>query len=236
MSEYPIQSFIELVSFDQATYALEDKIQQMVREVELLEKTCQDLRSSGTMGVDRLKHARKEVDQAELTMKTLERQEQEAKEKLEKVTSKREYQAALKEIEKFKQQQHEFEKTLVIAWNKFEAAKKEEETRQAGDECKNSELVFDINQKREALLQLRAELDQRVRDRELKKANVPAVWLEKYVLMRSRVTDPVVPVVNGSCSACFYNLPAQEMLFLSRNKLIQCKGCYRFLYTQTPKE
>lgn len=236
MSGHVLQSFIELVSFDQATYALEDKIQQTEKEIELLEKTAHDLSSGSTVVASRLKEARKEVDHVELTMKTLELQEQEEKQRLEKVTNKKEYQSIVKEIDTLKRQQHDYEKTLLVAWNKFETLKKEHEARHADDEKRSAELTFDMKQKQEALAALQQELEQRLQEREAKKALVPTEWLEKYILMRSRVADPVVPVVNGSCTACFYNLPPQEFLSLTKNAMIQCKGCYRFLYIATPQE
>ena len=48
--------------------------------------------------------------------------------------------------------------------------------------------------------------------------------------MQSRVTDPVVPVQQGSCSACFYDITEQRLVALRRHALLQCEGCYRFLY------
>ena len=53
---------------------------------------------------------------------------------------------------------------------------------------------------------------------------------EKYAVMRAKVTDPVVPVIDGSCSACFYKISPQDMQLLARRKLVQCKDCFRLLY------
>jgi len=61
---------------------------------------------------------------------------------------------------------------------------------------------------------------------------IPAEWLEKYAMMRSKVSDPVVPALDGSCCACFYHLPSRDMIVLSRNTLIECKSCFRFIYQE----
>jgi predicted nucleic acid-binding Zn-ribbon protein len=52
------------------------------------------------------------------------------------------------------------------------------------------------------------------------------------------VADPIVPVFDGSCSACFYAMTGQDMQELYKNKLLQCRGCYRFVYLpqETHKE
>ncbi len=76
----------------------------------------------------------------------------------------------------------------------------------------------------------------RLQERAALEKNVPAEWLEKYASMRSRVPDPVVPVINGHCSACVYKVSDQDMLMLSRNKLLQCKDCYRFLYLPSKQD
>jgi predicted nucleic acid-binding Zn-ribbon protein len=52
------------------------------------------------------------------------------------------------------------------------------------------------------------------------------------MMMRTRTADPVVPVLDGSCSACFHYLTEQDLLLIKKNKLMQCKGCYRFLYSE----
>ena len=71
MNEHPIQSFIELVNFDQTTYALEDEIQQTKKEVEILNQKRTDLSEGLDLVKARMQDMRKEVDRAELEMKSL---------------------------------------------------------------------------------------------------------------------------------------------------------------------
>lgn len=80
------------------------------------------------------------------------------------------------------------------------------------------------------------ELISKEQARDDKEKCVPDEWLEKYSMMRMRVADPVVPVLNTSCSACFYTVTEQGMQQLSRNQLLQCKECYRFLYLEQKDE
>jgi len=232
MSDYPVQSFIDLVSFDQSTYVIEDEIHQIKKDIESLQDKEETLRGDFEFFKTRMRDARKAVDQAELEQKELEQKEIARKEKLDHAADQREYKALTKEIETLKRNQHDHEETLLFTWNKFELAKKEYELREKESEIKAAELKERAEQKNAKMQDLQKELEGRIAQRGEKLKLVPPEWMEKYVLMRSRVSDPVVPVVRGSCSACFYHLPPQDFLELKRKRLSQCKGCYRFLYIE----
>ena len=235
MSDYPVQSFIDLVNFDQSTYAIEDEIHQVEKHISDLAISQEGLQTDLGLAKGVMQDARKVVDRAELQMKELEQQEREEKKRLDQVSNQKEYQSVLKEVSLLKKKQHDYEETLLVAWNKLEVAKKEYELRQVEFEQKLVDLAKTVEEKKEKLITLRSDLEVRNGQREERKKNIPPEWLEKYVLMRSRVDDPVVSVVLGNCSACFYNLPPQDFLELKRKKMLQCKGCYRFLYIEEPQ-
>jgi len=230
MSEYPLQSFIDLISFDQVTYTLEDEIEQEKKDVQNLKQSQADFLAQFDIAKKRMQDAKKEVSKAELEMKELEGREREEKLRLEGVKNQKEYRSVQKEIEALKKKQHDYEETLLIAWNKFESAKNEHDVQKSECETKIKEINSEIEQKQGKQGALLEDLKRRKAERELKVKSIPEEWLEKYVLMRSRVSNPVVPVIDGNCTACFYNLPPQDLLELKRNKMLQCKGCYRFLY------
>jgi len=236
MNEYPLQSFIDLVAFDQGTLALEDEIQQIQKDIEMLERKQAELTQALEHEKAVMHNARKEVDSAELEMKELEQQEQEEKKRLDMTSNQKEYQAIQKEIAALKKKQHDYEETLLFAWNTFESAKKAYEEHHVQYEQKIAELNTSVEEKKSKKETLQKDLDIRYSQREQKTKTIPPEWLEKYILMRSRVEDPVVPVVSGSCSACFYHLPPQDFLELRRRKMLQCKGCYRFLYVEQAQQ
>jgi predicted nucleic acid-binding Zn-ribbon protein len=59
---------------------------------------------------------------------------------------------------------------------------------------------------------------------------VPSELRENYLNLRSRITNPVVALQGQSCSGCCIELLAQDMHSLSTRTVIQCRGCYRFLF------
>ena len=59
---------------------------------------------------------------------------------------------------------------------------------------------------------------------------MPEQWISDYTRMRRSVVNPVVPIENGSCSACFESLAAHEISQVARKQLAPCGGCFRFLF------
>jgi predicted nucleic acid-binding Zn-ribbon protein len=59
---------------------------------------------------------------------------------------------------------------------------------------------------------------------------VPEEFLQQYVSMKERVPNPAVPIINDSCTGCFYGISRPELIKAQQGSLITCKGCYRFLY------
>jgi len=236
MNEYPLQSFIDLVNFDQQTSTLEEAVERVTKEIDTLQQHQDSLTENLEQAKKKLHDLRKEVDRAELEMKDLEQKELAEKKRLDQVKNNKEYQSVFKEIETIKRQQHDYEETLLAAWKKFEVINSEYETLKTSYQQKSDEFKTAINQKKEEHKKVQADLDDRNQKRELKKKNIPEEWLEKYGIMRSRVSNPVVPVLHEGCSACFYHLPPQDFLGLKRRKMLQCKGCYRFLYVEQDKQ
>jgi len=59
---------------------------------------------------------------------------------------------------------------------------------------------------------------------------VPIELRENYLNLRTRIINPVVALNGQSCSGCCIELLAQDMQSLSARTVIQCRGCYRFLF------
>jgi predicted nucleic acid-binding Zn-ribbon protein len=231
MSETPFQAFIDLIQFDQASLSIEQAIKALQQEIETLKK--QEIESNHKFDEVKQKvhDARKEVDELELEMKELDQAEKNKKERLETATDYKQYQSFKNEIEALKRKQHEYEEVLLNAWNRLENAQKEFEIIKKDHANKIDMLSKEIEKKMQVISGLQTDINERSEQRIIKEKIVPQEWLEKYAMMRSKVSNPVVPVINGSCSACFYKVTEQDLIQLRRRKLLQCKGCYRFLYS-----
>lgn len=232
MNESPFERFIELVQVDQ-------KINALNRSIASLEKknkenhTHEELqKKSLDMVKEKLHVLKKEVDSQELEMKILDQQESEKKYKLDHVSNHKEYQLLKSEIDKLKKDQHQLEEHLITAWNQLENAKKEWDNAQKACDTQLNIVQGDIKKNQEQIESIQQDVKKLVDERGQKEIGLPAEWLEKYAVMRARVSDPVVPVVDGSCSACFYKISVQDMNDLKHRKLLQCKDCFRLLYLE----
>lgn len=242
MNEQPYRSLIDLVAFDQELERLYTLVEHhKIQKQELYHKQ-QMLQQELDQAKERLHGARKEVDIHELTMKELEEQLQEKKKRLDTVSNNKEYQSINTEINKIKQQQHDLEQVLVDVWHRLEAAQRTYDAQTKGQEEQMKTVAASQEEVIKKIDQLHQEMSVKEKERVEKEKLVPQELLEKYAMMRSRVSDPVVPVIDRSCTGCFYLMTDHDMQELHKNKLLQCRGCYRFVYlpqdaqkTQTDK-
>ena len=231
MSEQrPFDSFIDLISFDQKLHLNEVAIQKKEQEIAQLQEQKRLLDTELHAAKIELHDARKLVDEKELEMKDLEAQEKDKKKRMDQVSTQKEYQSLKHELATIAGQQLALEDVLIAAWNQREVAQKKFETFEMTLEQKVSKINDEIGQVKSELEKITDQLTEQKKMRSTKEKPVPEEWLEKYMVMRSRVIDPVVAVVDGSCGACFHQLTDQDLIMINRNKLLQCKGCYRFLY------
>ncbi len=230
MAERPFQIFIDLVSFDQAIGALEITIAESEQNTIQLKVQQEDFEKELQATKDNVVELRKAVDVCELEMKSLDEQEKEKKVMLEGISNYKEYQSVKTEIENIQQAQLAQEQIVMGVWNKLETAQRLVDQKQKECSEKIQKLQVTMEQEQQKLLSLRADFEKRTQERPEKKQQVPAEWLEKYNVMRARVSDPVVPIFQNSCSVCFYIVTGQEVIRAKRGALVQCKGCYRLLY------
>ncbi len=236
MSEHPLQAFISLINFDQSTYLLEEQINEVNSEIQALQKDQLVLLQEVELLKQKVHDAQKRVDSSELEMKSLEEKEKKRKKDLEYVSNQKEYKAITTEINDLKQQQHEYEEYLLDAWNKLENLKSDLTNKTKSHDVKKQELENQIEDKQKKIEEIKSSLQERQLSREDKTKTIPVELLDKYVAMRSKVSDPVVPVIRNSCSSCFCHLSPQDLSQVKKRHILQCKGCYRFLYFQSEEQ
>lgn len=236
MSDSPFQKFIELVSFDQKLNALEHDLSKLQAQEKAERHEVAVLAGE----LEQYKHTRdtqkKQVDLTELEMKSLQAKQTDLEKKLNAISHHKEYQSISSEIENLKKKQYEFEDNLLMVWNEYENAQRLYDARKKEIESKIEELQHHLKELDQQATQLKNTIDLVGQERQPKVAALPAEWMDRYSLMRKTVINPVVPVKNGSCSACFYPLIAQDMIGLQKRQLLQCKSCFRFLYLKEAHE
>ncbi len=230
MNDHAFSALINLVQFDQETYQIKKNIIALQKEVQEFSEQEHALLDQLEAVKKQVHDWRKKVDEQELEMKTLDEKEKDAAKRLDNAATQKEYKALKSEVDHLKKMQHDLEQEVMFAWNKLETAEKELKEKQASIEEQLVKIRADISERTNKIIELEKDATVRMEQRPDKEKSVPDEWKEKYAAMGSRVPNPVVPVLNGACSACFYIITNQDMLRLKRGALLQCKGCFRFLY------
>jgi predicted nucleic acid-binding Zn-ribbon protein len=178
----------------------------------------------------------KNVDSFELDSSTFEEEEKAKKAKLDVVRSQKEYKSIEAEVEHARKERMKFENQITEAWYNLENAKKEYEADKVKLIEKEELLVKDMEAKTANIQDLTSKLNGLDEERTTISSSIPADWLIKYERMKNSVEDPIAPVINGSCSACYYSVLQQDYLRLKRSGVLPCRSCYRFLYYDEEEE
>ena len=232
MSSNPFQAFIDLITFDKSVLELERSIKEKQATIATIEQSIAAIDKKLEASKASYTQARKSVDQQELIMKEFNQTESDYKKKLDGVQNQKEYKAITTELETVQAKQQEQEVVLLGAWNTVEQVQKAHKVKEQEFKSQQAELQIQLKEQTDTLEAERKDLSTKEQERNKKTTGVNAEWLEKYGAMRSRVSNPVVPVENAVCTACFLSIPSQMMADLRHNKMLQCKQCFRFLYLE----
>lgn len=232
MRSIEFQTFIDLVTFDQSLVKIERDIkksqdvqQTLLSDIERLQEDFLDIKTAKLQ-------ARKAVDEKELYMKVLDGKESDLKKKLESISNQKEYKSLEKETLGVNAERIRHEQELLLLWNKLDALDKTYEFKHKLHEEQVAKFTSEVENIKNEIVDLQNQLDVLTLQRIEKQKNVPQEWLDMYVNMKGRVPNPVVPVVNDSCDACFYSVTPRDLQMLRKNKLLQCRDCYRLLYVE----
>lgn len=230
MSKDPFGRFIELVEFDKCLIDAKNEVKKAKAAKEALDSKMASLNQSLSEAKHKKEFAQKEVDSKELELKELDVVIKEKREKLKNISNQKEYNAIKKELESVQKSLLQAEATIVALWNKLENAKKEFVNQEQIINAQIEELGKEIAESNNLITNKSDVVADLQNKRTTKEEGVPAEWKEKYAVMHGQVKNPVTQVVSECCSACFYHVTNQDMIDLKHRKLMQCKGCYRFIY------
>jgi uncharacterized protein len=232
MNEQHLKNFIALVAFDQNLLKADDNLINLEKQrLKILEE------------IEQLKHRQLQIAQKkhdfikmqheqELKLKELQDQESHLSANAQAVSNTREYDAVLKELERVRAQCTQQEQKMMHSLNRVETVIKEIEA--TDQEVANQTAIFleELKQNDLAIIQAKTILDSVTNERVVKTTDIPQEWLNIYQNMQGKIKNPVVPIEQESCSACFYCLSSRDLQTLKNGGLMQCKDCYRFIYFQ----
>ena len=230
MMRTPFQTFIDLVAFDQSIITLQKECEDISQQLMRNSDAKKQLYDYQIALKNTVLQARKVVDSVELEMKMLDEQEAKKKKLLDQISNFKEYNSIKTELEALHEEQQQKEQEVLAAWNKLEAVQAEFDAYMKDFDAKvksSDDLTHQYTEQHARCMQ---EVSEKTQGRASKEQGIPSEWLEKYMIMRERISDPVVPLEEEICSACFHSATKADVMAIKRGGLIQCKGCYRLLY------
>ena len=179
---------------------------------------------------------KKKLDLLELEFKTLKLKEDNKKQQLETLHNSKEFKALEKELAKLTLNLKKQEDIIETKWVELENLQRSLESLTIKNEETLKQLNESIADQEGFIEQLNKHLKAIQSDRNVAIQDIPKEWLVKYEKMRSHTSNPIVPITNQTCSACFYPVLPQDIAKLKAGEVLLCRNCYRFLYYNTEEE
>jgi len=230
------QALISLVNLDHQALAIAKDIKNISTQISEKERELTNLSSTLKTHQEELKELRKKVGLVELRSKELDALEKKKRAQLDEIADQREYRSLQKELEVLGMERQDLDDQLINAYHQVELTEQkisDEKTLLAEKEQSINKIIEELQQQTNDLEKKKEELRSEL---QAKIAALPAEWVERYNRMKGRVSDPIVPLHNNSCSACFYIVVPQDIAKIKRGNLVSCRNCYRFLYYDKTEE
>ena len=217
-----------------------EELRKQLQEIELVIEQDRQMLPDLLENIESIKRevidAKKGVDLQELNSKDLKAKEKQKRAAIDKVKNQKEYVAVERELGRIVDQINEQEDTLIKAWHTLDLAQQSESPSIAALEEKIVKIESEIVEKENSTMSIKKEIEAVEQQKMEQAKTVPTEWLTKYQRMREKVADPLVRVLNSSCSSCFYSIPPQDLNRLKKNALLLCRSCYRLLYYDQQEE
>ncbi len=224
------QNLKTLVDYDKNVIGINEEILANQKSIDAAHKQIEQLKKLLDDNNLKLTKSQKNIDFYELQAETLEASDTQKRKQLDNIKNPKEYRALEKEIAAISSQCKELEDLLLNSYHQLDLDKTKTTKDQELNAQKIEQLALDIEAKKTHTTELEQNLAQSQQKRAELAKQIPAEWMTRYENMRHRVTDPIVPVLNGCCSVCFYSILHQDMSKLKKADILACRSCYRFLY------
>lgn len=216
---------------------IDKQISQLVNEVSLANKALADFSNQITNQKHTLDERKKiitqlkkQIDSLELQAKSLEAEENRKKATLDKIKTQKEYKSLEHEIMHLSREKMKIENQITELWYKHEEMQNTHSNEEAKLTLKLDQLTKDIVIREETIKKDTAQKEHLLAMRQNATTTIPAEWLVRYERMKNNVNDPIVPIINDCCSACYYSVLRQDLSKIKLAGVLPCRNCYRFLY------
>jgi predicted nucleic acid-binding Zn-ribbon protein len=230
MTKTPFHFFIDLVHDDQLLDKHMRHKQQIEADMQSISNTITEKQSDLSRAAQLIRELKKKRDTLDRYINELRTKKQQKEKQMEHVTGAREYSSLHKEITECDQSISDAEDQFLELIDDLE----QREHAYVEQQEKTSQLLVDLQQDLDTKTSDQHALDEVIAEKQQERtalaASVPEEWVRHYAYMRTRVSNPVLPIENGHCSGCGSIVPTQAQQKMERNVFVSCQNCYRTLY------
>lgn len=236
MSQPIWQMLMRVISLDQKAREINQKIEECYKQISFKEDHKEILKQNIQEHETELSNSKKEVRNLENEMNAVFAQVDEKRKTLDNLRNPKELRALEKELKITESKHQEIEDKLLGVWHKLEASEKKLIQEKAVYHDNLASVDEEINSIKEEIKNLSIKHQECIVEHDQALAQVPSEWRGRYEHMKGKVVDPIVPMLNDYCSACFYLVLPSDCARIKKGAILPCHNCYRFLYYSKDEE
>jgi len=229
-----IKKLIDLQDIDSQLMELEDILGDLPKRVDGLISDEKQAIQVINDGKQRLKEIQLELNKIELRVKEDNEKISHLKDQLFKVTTNKQYDATMQEIDHLKEQLDKDETVNIELMEERGLLEEQIKNQETNVESVSKDLV-ERRKSLENMLQESAEQKTKLENdrNELVKEIEPSVIKRYDIVRKARRGTAVVPVLGASCSGCGAMVPPQKIAEIRLDKIPHtCDECSRFLFIE----
>lgn len=230
MDKTSTQRFIQYVELDQRINQLIVELASLIMRKKECEQKRVSIEENTAAAFKKVHDKRKEIDSYELELKTISEKLFQTRKKLSLAHSPKEFFSLEHEIADLEKKQEPLDNLGLEALTDLEALRREAgeiKMREPALLAAVTKECDEIDKEERHLGPLKEAL---ILEKTQAEKNVDPEELKRYREMKEKVPNPVVPIIRGSCSICFYSLSRQRMVEANAGQLVTCGDCHRLLY------
>jgi uncharacterized protein len=230
------QKLIKLVELDKKVSTIKKDIQQIDENVLENQKKISNFDMNVEQSKEILSQKKKNTRSIELKINAIDEEEKDKKKKSDEIKDQKSYNALQKELSILSIERQDTEELLISAWNEVEALDKkiiQDEKKQQDEIKKLQDVIIEKQDKKKDLLEKEKAI---ILQRSEQASQVSSDWLTRYEKMRSKVENPIVPILDSSCSVCYYMILPQDLTRIKKGAVLHCRNCYRLIYYNSDNE
>ncbi|MDD3375648.1 MAG: C4-type zinc ribbon domain-containing protein [Candidatus Omnitrophica bacterium] len=229
-----IKKLVDLQKIDKEIYEHKTDLKEKPEEIALVKEEFERKKNKLHVLEDQLKAKQMERKEKEVDLQAKEEIIAKSNGQLSQLKTNKEYKAKLTEMEGQKADKSIIEEKILILFDEVDAinSKIQKEKEVLVQEEKNY-----LAQKK-TVEQMVVELEEKIKILDHKRRQITADINPESLARYERILAgkeglAMVPVLNGSCSGCYMNVPAQKVNEIKKHdQLIYCEVCARILYIE----